>query len=231
MEASSVGGVFEDVVKKEMIIVLLGPPGSGKGTQAAYLKQYLKIPHIATGDILREAVKNSLPLGVKAQEYMKQGALVPDELIIEMMAHRLEKPDCQKGFILDGFPRSEVQAKAFDQTLAEKGWTISKTINLTVHKQLLIERLSGRRTCGKCGTNYHIKYNPPKKMNLCDLCDGELYQREDDKTETIDRRLNVYQQQTAPLIKYYQDRLTNISGDQPKEEIGRVILAKSNDKI
>ena len=214
-----------------MIIVLLGPPGSGKGTQAAYLKQHLEIPHIATGDILREAVKNSLPLGLKAQEYMKQGILVPDKHIIELIAHRLAESDCQKGFILDGFPRSEAQAKALDQTLAEKGWTISKVINFTAPKQLLIERLSGRRTCKKCGANYHIKYTPPKKMNVCDLCDNELYQREDDKPETINRRLEVYQEQTAPLINYYRDRLTHIPGDHPKEEISQMILAKSNDKI
>lgn len=214
-----------------MIIVLLGPPGSGKGTQAAYLKQHLEIPHIATGDILREAVKNCLPLGLKAQEYMKQGILVPDKLIIELIAHRLAESDCQKGFILDGFPRSETQAKALDQTLIEKGWTISKVINFTAPKQLLIERLSGRRTCKKCGANYHIKYTPPKKTNVCDLCDNELYQREDDKPETINRRLEVYQEQTAPLINYYRDRLAHIPGDHPKEEISQMILAKSNDKI
>lgn len=233
MKDSLVAVVFAVVVNPVMIIiVLLGPPGSGKGTQAEYLSQRLKkLPHIATGDILRAAVKESLPLGLKAQKYMRQGTLVPDEIMIGIIDNRIKKQDCPEGFILDGFPRSEAQAKALDRTLAARGWTISTVVNLKVPEQLLIERLSARRICRQCGANYHLKYTPPKKPDVCDLCGGELYQREDDKPATISRRLKVYQQQTAPLIDYYQDRLINIPGDQPKEEVSRMILAKVNDKI
>jgi adenylate kinase len=187
----------------EMNIILLGPPGCGKGTQAKMLTEQYKIPQISTGDILREAVKMRTPLGLEAKSYMDAGKLVPDAVVIGIIQERLKKPDCQGGFILDGFPRTVVQAQALDTTLSALQKKISHAISITVDDQQLLRRLTGRRTCRSCGAMFHVLFNPPKREGYCDVCSGELYQRDDDKEATILNRLTVYSQQTAPLIDYY----------------------------
>jgi len=187
-------------------IILLGPPGCGKGTQAKMLTEKYHIPQISTGDILREAVKNKTPLGLEAKTYMDSGKLVPDDVVIGIIQDRLKQPDCEKGFILDGFPRTVVQAEALDDTLKTMGKKIEHAISISVDEEELLRRLTGRRTCRSCGAMFHILFNPPKKEGICDKCSGELYQRDDDKEETIRNRLNVYNQQTAPLIDYYQKK-------------------------
>jgi adenylate kinase len=208
-----------------MNIILLGPPGCGKGTQAKMLTEKYHIPQISTGDILREAVKNETPLGLEAKTYMDSGKLVPDEVVIGIIQDRLKQPDCEKGFILDGFPRTVVQAEALDDTLKAMEKKIEHAISITVDEEELLRRLTGRRTCRSCGAMFHILFNPPKKEGICDACSGELYQRDDDKEETIRNRLNVYNQQTAPLIDYYQkkDLLRTIEGVGKIEDIFRKI--------
>jgi len=197
-----------------MIVILLGPPGSGKGTQAERIRNELKIPHISTGDMLREAIKNNTPIGKEVKQYLDSGKLVPDETIINMISERISKPDCNGGFLLDGFPRTINQAKGLDALLKGLKRSIDKVINLAVSEDVLIERLSGRRSCAKCGSPYHIKHKAPKKLNVCDKCSSELYQRDDDKPETIKNRFQVYQKQTAPLLDYYKDVVINIDGNQ-----------------
>ncbi len=187
-------------------IVFLGPPGAGKGTQAKKIVEKFGIPQISTGDMLREAVKEGTELGKKAKEYMDKGALVPDEVVIGIVKERLARPDCDKGFILDGFPRTIPQAEALDRVVEELGKTINYVIALEVDDDELIERLSGRRTCKSCGAMFHVKFNPPAKEGVCDKCGGELYQRDDDREETIKNRLKTYKEQTAPLIDYYRSR-------------------------
>ncbi len=206
-------------------IILLGPPGCGKGTQAKMLTEKYHIPQISTGDILREAVKNKTPLGLEAKTYMDSGKLVPDDVVIGIIQDRLKQPDCEKGFILDGFPRTVVQAEALDDTLKTMGKKIEHAISISVDEEELLRRLTGRRTCRSCGAMFHILFNPPKKEGICDKCSGELYQREDDKEETIRNRLNVYNQQTAPLIDYYQKKelLRTIEGVGKIEDIFRKI--------
>ncbi len=198
-----------------MKLVLLGSPGAGKGTQAKVLSDEFKIPHISTGDILRDAVKDKTATGKKAKEFMDRGELVPDDIVIEIVAHRLMKPDCQNGFILDGFPRTEAQAKAVDETLVEIKSPIDLVIYFKTSIDTIISRLSGRRVCKRCGANYHIKNIPPKVSGKCDICGGELYQRDDDKEETVRKRIEVYEKAAPEIINYYKgkDKLRTVSGD------------------
>lgn len=187
-----------------MNIILLGPPGAGKGTQAQRVVDRYHIPQISTGDILRAAVKEKRPLGLKAKSFMDEGKLVPDELVIGIIEERLKASDCKKGFILDGFPRTIAQAEALQLILSNMGKSIDHVLNIEVEDEELVRRLTGRRTCKNCGGMFHILFQPPKKEGSCDRCGGPLYQREDDKEETIRTRLKEYQKQTAPLIGYYQ---------------------------
>lgn len=209
-----------------MNIVFLGPPGAGKGTQAKILVERYGIPQISTGDMLREHRAKGTELGKKAQEYMDKGQLVPDEIILGMVRERLSQPDCEKGFILDGFPRTVAQAEALDQLLAEMGKKLDFVLALVVPDELLVERLTGRRTCKNCGMMYHIKYKPPKVEGKCDVCGGELYQRPDDNEETVRSRLKVYHESTAPLIEYYKNKglLKEIDGSKSIEEITQQII-------
>jgi adenylate kinase len=214
-----------------MNLILLGPPGAGKGTQAQKIVDRYHIPQISTGDILRAAVKEKTPLGVKAKGVMDQGKLVPDELVIGIIEERLKAPDCQAGFILDGFPRTTVQAEALQPILSRARKQIDHVINIEVDEEELVRRLTGRRTCKNCGAMFHVHFQPPKKEGICDRCGGPLYQREDDKEETIRTRLKEYQRQTAPLIDYYERKkmLRSIQGvggqDQIFEGIVRVLGA------
>lgn len=187
-----------------MNLILLGPPGVGKGTQAKLLIDRFGIPQISTGDILRAAVKELTPMGIKAKGFMDAGALVPDEVVIGIVEERLAQEDCKKGFILDGFPRTVPQADALSQVLTGMGKEIDHVVSLSVDKAELLKRLTGRRACSKCGAGYHVDFAPAKVAGICDACGGELFQREDDKEETILNRLAVYEAQTSPLISYYQ---------------------------
>jgi adenylate kinase len=212
-----------------MNLILLGPPGAGKGTQAQKIVDRYHIPQISTGDILRGAVKEKTPLGVKAKGFMDQGKLVPDELVIGIIEQRLKAQDCKAGFILDGFPRTIAQAEALQPILSGMGKQIDHVINIEVDEEELVRRLTGRRTCKNCGAMFHVLFQPPKKEGICDRCGGPLYQREDDKEETIRTRLKEYQRQTAPLIDYYQQKKTlrSIQGvggqDQISERIVRML--------
>jgi len=209
-----------------MNIIFLGPPGAGKGTQAKVLVEKYGIPQISTGDMLREHVKKGTELGKKAKEYMDKGQLVPDEIILSMVKERLSQPDAQKGFILDGFPRTVAQAEALDKMLEEMGRKIEYVLALIVPDDELVERLTGRRTCKNCGMMYHIKFKPPKVEGKCDVCGGELYQRPDDNEETVRNRLKVYHESTAPLIEYYKKKgvLFEIDGTKSIEEITQEII-------
>jgi adenylate kinase len=210
-----------------MHIILLGPPGAGKGTQAVILAKQENIPHISTGDILRKAVKDGTPLGRKAQEYMNRGDLVPDEVVIGIVRDRLEADDCRKGFIFDGFPRTVDQADALGATLKGLNLPLDGVVNIQVPDEVLMERAVGRRTCRQCGEIYHVKHKPPKTAEVCDLCGGELRQRPDDREETVGNRLAVYNRQTAPLIDYYRGKglLKTVDGQQSPEEVTTAIGA------
>lgn len=187
-------------------IVLLGPPGAGKGTHAKILSERYKISHISTGDILRSHIQNESPLGKKAKTFIDNGRLVPDELVIEMMEHRLENPDVKNGFILDGFPRTAEQAKALDVILEKLKMPLSFVLEFDTSEEVIIFRLSGRRACPNCGMNYHLQNITPKVEGICDKCQTPLIQRKDDKPETIKERLRVYHEQTEPLIQFYKDQ-------------------------
>jgi adenylate kinase len=193
-----------------MNLILLGPPGAGKGTQAAKIIEKYELPHISTGDIFRKNIKEGTPLGKKAQEYMNKGELVPDSLVIEIALDRLKEDDCKEGFLLDGFPRTVEQAEALDAFLAGEGKKIDHVINMDVEKAILMDRLVTRRVCKACGATYNIKGMPPKKEGVCDKCGGELYQRADDTEETVNNRIDVYNAQTKPLLAYYE-KAGNIS--------------------
>ncbi len=202
-------------------IVLIGAPGAGKGTQAARLREFLNLPHVASGDLFRENLKNQTELGLKAKAYMDRGELVPDDVTIAMVMERLSRPDCANGVLLDGFPRTITQAEALDRALAATGRKISSVPYIAVPDEALVERLSGRWLCRTCGESYHTLFNPPRRAGVCDRDGGELYQRDDDKPETVRNRLNVYWQQTSPLIDYYRRRgvLVEINGDQAIEAV------------
>jgi adenylate kinase len=187
-------------------LIIIGPPGSGKGTQGKLIAERYRIPQISTGDILREAVRNGSALGLKAKASMAKGTLVPDEVVIGIIEERLMQGDCGKGFLLDGFPRTVAQANALESMLGRRGLAIDHVISIEIEREELIRRLMGRRTCGKCGAMYHVLFNPPKKEGVCDQCGGSLYQRDDDKEETIRSRLDVYFQQTGPVIQYYASK-------------------------
>ncbi|WP_028988530.1 adenylate kinase [Thermicanus aegyptius] len=208
-----------------MNTIVMGLPGAGKGTQAALIVERYKIPHISTGDMFRQAVKEGTELGKKAKEYMEQGLLVPDEVTIGIVKERLSKPDTARGFLLDGFPRTTRQAKALDDTLVELGKKLDAVIHIEVPLELLVTRLTGRRICKECGATYHITFNPPKKEGICDRCGGELYQRADDKEETVAKRLQVNLEQTTPLLHYYEEKgiLHNIDGKKEIEEVFQMV--------
>ncbi|MEJ2716801.1 MAG: adenylate kinase [Deltaproteobacteria bacterium] len=206
-----------------MRIVLLGGPGSGKGTQAKKLTEKFGIPQVSTGDIFRAAVKEGTPMGLKAKEYMDKGELVPDDVVVGVVEERLTKPDLEAGFMLDGFPRTLPQAEALDRILNDMGKPIDHAILVDVPDDELMKRLTGRRTCrnSECGKMYHVMFNPPKKDGICDACGSELYQRDDDSEATIRERLNVYAEQTAPLIDYYSEKglLHRVEGVGPIDRI------------
>ena len=189
-----------------MNIVLLGPPGAGKGTPAIQLAKELNLPHISTGDLLRQNVAGNTPLGKQAKDYMDKGALVPDELVSQMLSQRLGQADTKKGFILDGYPRNLNQAIALDKVLEEKNIGIDFVFYLETSEAIVVQRLSGRLVCKSCGANFHITNMPPKVKGACDNCGGSLYQRSDDKEETIKKRLEVYKKEVSVLIKYYKDK-------------------------
>lgn len=204
-----------------MRIVLLGPPGAGKGTQAVKLVEKYNIPHISTGDIFRKNLKEKTELGLKAKEYMDKGLLVPDELVVDIVKDRLVEEDCTKGFLLDGFPRTVDQADALETELDKLGIKLDGVINIEVEDEILIGRLTGRLVCRKCGATYHSKFNKPKTEYVCDLCGGELYTRDDDKEETVKNRLLVYKNQTQPLIDYYTKKsmLKTINGEADTDTV------------
>ena len=198
-----------------MNIVLLGAPGAGKGTQAQKLVEEFGVAHISTGDLLRAAVKAGTKLGVKAKEYMDAGQLVPDKLVVDLVTERLAADDAKKGFILDGFPRNTAQAVTLDSALADMGLSLDAALLVDVKADVIVERLSSRRTCRDCG------YTAPAGVDVCPSCGGEMYQRDDDKPETIQNRLNVYESQTAPLVEYYKGKglLKAVDGDRPVDEV------------
>ena len=187
-----------------MNLILLGPPGAGKGTQAKKLIDAYGIPQISTGDMLREAVKNQTELGIEAKKFMDAGKLVTDEIVIGLAKDRMSQPDCEKGFMLDGFPRTVPQAEALDKVLEDMGRKIDHVVSIEVPSSELLGRLTGRRTCKECGSGFHVMFDPPKVEGKCDKCGGELYQRDDDNEATVSNRLSVYEDSTKPLIDYYQ---------------------------
>ncbi|MFN3739086.1 MAG: adenylate kinase [Thermodesulfovibrionales bacterium] len=210
-----------------MRLVLLGAPGAGKGTQAKKLIEKYSIPQISTGDILRKAVADGTPLGKEAKSYMDKGELVPDSVVIGIIRERLKENDCKKGYILDGFPRNVAQAKALDEMLSSLNSPLDFAISIDVSFDELMKRLTGRRTCKNCGQMYNIYFTPPKNNGVCDKCGGELYQRDDDKEETIRKRLEVYEAQTAPVIDYYKQKgiLKSVPGTGSIDDIFNKIIS------
>jgi adenylate kinase len=210
-----------------MKLILLGPPGAGKGTQAKMLMEKFSIPQISTGDILRAAVKDGTPMGLKAKEYMNAGGLVPDEVVVGIVRDRLRETDCSNGFILDGFPRTVAQADALQVSLQDMSKELDRVITLAVDSEALVERLTGRRTCKDCGRGYHVKFDPPREVAVCDSCRGPLLQRDDDQEETIRKRLQVYADQTSPLISYYRESgvLLELDGMQPIPQVQEKMLS------
>jgi adenylate kinase len=204
-----------------MRLVLVGPPGAGKGTQAEFIAAHLSVPKISTGDIFRANVTQGTPLGLEAKRYMDSGGLVPDEVTINMVRGRLAEPDAVDGFLLDGFPRTVPQAVALDKMLADSGVSLDLVLELIVDNDEVIRRLSGRRNCHGCGKIWHIEFDPASQDGICDRCGGELYQREDDKAETVAERLRVYASDTAPLVDHYgaQGRLVGIDATGPVEDV------------
>lgn len=229
--AGCVAGADERVVQVRMI--LMGPPGAGKGTQAKLLQERFDVPHISSGDLLRSAVKRKTAMGRQAKRFMDRGELVPDDILLGAIEERLKRNDCAKGFILDGFPRTVVQADALAAMLAKEGTDIAHVTSLTVPREELVKRLSGRRTCRDCGAMYHIIFDPPSNTGICNKCNGELYQRDDDQEDTILARLDVYERQTAPLLASYKERrlLREIDGvgsqDQVFERLLKAVQAEA----
>jgi len=209
-----------------MYIILLGAPGAGKGTQADSLSSELNLPHIASGDLFREALSKETELGLLAKSYMERGELVPDEVTIKMILQRIEMPDCVSGCLFDGFPRTLAQAEALDNGLADKGKNIDKVLYIKVSNEELLKRLGGRWLCQNCQTPYHLITAPPKVPGKCDKCGGELYQREDDKEETVKERLRVFFAQTIPIVDYYrgQSKLIEVNGNQGIQEVAKKIM-------
>ncbi|MBQ3023331.1 MAG: adenylate kinase [Clostridia bacterium] len=205
-----------------MRLTIMGPPGGGKGTQAEILSEKLSIPHISTGAIIRNAIREKTQLGIVAEGYIEKGQLVPDDLVIDMVSHRLSQKDCENGYILDGFPRTLPQASAMDKI----GIKLDAALNLVVADEVIVKRLAGRRECKRCAAPYHIDFNPPKVDGVCDKCGGELITREDDVPETIRQRLDVYHQQTEPLIGFYKEKelLVNVQGRDTIEETTMAVL-------
>ena len=210
-----------------MKLILLGPPGAGKGTQAKMLMEKFSIPQISTGDMLRAAVKDGTLMGQKAKEFMDAGGLVPDEVVVGIVRDRLQETDCDNGFILDGFPRTVAQADALQSSFQVMGKELDRVISLEVDTEALVERLNGRRTCRDCGRGYHVEFDPSQQAEICDSCGGALIQRDDDKEETIRKRLQVYAEQTAPLISYYQDAgvLMELDGMLPIPQVQEKMLS------
>ncbi|ALC83354.1 MULTISPECIES: adenylate kinase [Bacillus] len=204
-----------------MNLVLMGLPGAGKGTQAERIVEDYGIPHISTGDMFRAAMKEETALGLKAKSFIDKGELVPDEVTIGIVEERLGKNDCSNGFLLDGFPRTVAQAGALEDILAKQDKSIDYVININVDKDILMERLTGRRICKNCGATYHLVFNPPSKEGVCDKCGGELYQREDDNEKTVSNRLEVNVKQTKPLLEFYSDKgyLVDIDGQKNINEV------------
>ena len=209
-----------------MKIIMLGAPGAGKGTQAKKIAEKYQIPHISTGDIFRANIKGGTELGMKAKTFMDQGMLVPDEITIGMLMDRIGQEDCANGYVLDGFPRTIPQAESLTKALAERGEKVDCAINVDVPDENIINRMSGRRACLGCGATYHIKFNPPVKEGVCDTCGQELVLRDDDKPETVKKRLDVYHQQTQPLIDYYKNAevLAEVDGTQPMDAVFQGIV-------
>lgn len=209
---------------KPMVVILMGPPGAGKGTHAGPLSEHLNLPHISTGDLFRENIRNQTPLGQKAKGFIDQGQLVPDELVLDMLFDRVSKEDCKSGYILDGFPRTLPQAKALDQCLKSNRVV---ALNFNLSDAVIVERVAGRIACKQCGRPYHKTYDPPKQELLCDACGGALYQRDDDKEEIVRKRLEVYRTQTQPLIEYYAKQknvLHEIQAQGSKEQVYHEVL-------
>ena len=209
-----------------MKIIMLGAPGAGKGTQAKKIAEKYQIPHISTGDIFRANIKGGTELGMKAKTFMDQGMLVPDEITIGMLMDRIGQEDCINGYVLDGFPRTIPQAESLTKALAERGEKVDYAINVDVPDENIINRMSGRRACLGCGATYHITFNPPVKEGICDTCGQELVLRDDDKPETVKKRLDVYHQQTQPLIDYYKNAevLAEVDGAQPMDAVFQGIV-------
>jgi len=204
-----------------MRLILLGPPGAGKGTQAAGIAEKYSVPHISTGDIFRKNIKEGTELGKKAQDYMNQGLLVPDSLVVDIVEDRLMEDDAKSGFLLDGFPRTVNQAEALDKVLSKMSTSLNKVVNIKVDSGILVERAVGRRICRACAATYHIKFNAPSVESVCDKCGGELYQRDDDNEATVSKRVKVYLDETSPLINYYAKRgkIVEIEGEQDIDKV------------
>ncbi|MNW33784.1 adenylate kinase [compost metagenome] len=210
-----------------MNILIMGPPGAGKGTQAAVIVNELGIPHISTGDAFRLAMKLGTPIGIKAKEYIDRGDLVPDDITIGIVEERLQQPDCKEGFLLDGFPRTLAQAEALDQILGRLGMALDHVVDLKVDRDRLLARITGRRICKTCGATYHLVFNPPKVEGICDKDGGELYQRADDNEESVATRLDEYSNKTAPLLSFYEnkDLLRQIDGEQDIHQVSEDLVS------
>lgn len=216
-----------------MRLILLGPPGSGKGTQAKFIVEKFGIPHISTGDIFRQNIKDGTPLGIKAKSFIDKGQLVPDEVTIEIVEDRIKQDDCKSGFMLDGFPRTVGQAEALAKVLKSLGESLDHVVNINVADEALVERLTGRRVCLTCGASFHVVFNPPKKEGICDYCSADLIQREDDNVETVSSRLEVYSNQTKPLIDFYEKigLLRSIEGEKDINDVfGDIVKALGSSK-
>ncbi|MCD8325265.1 MAG: adenylate kinase [Lachnospiraceae bacterium] len=210
-----------------MKIIILGAPGAGKGTQAKMIAEKYQIPHVSTGDIFKANIKNGTELGMEAKKYMDQGALVPDELTVKILLDRVAKPDCENGYVLDGFPRTIPQAEVLDSTLSEMGDAIDVAINVDVPDENIVKRMGGRRACLSCGATYHIEHIPPRKEGICDVCGQPLVLRDDDKPKTVSNRLKVYHEQTQPLIDFYHAKgvLRTVDGTADMQDVFAAITA------